>query len=142
MSAISLVYPVIILFVKCSIILLYIRIFGVNRKFRYWAYGGMFIQMIYYLAYFGFLAANSALCSDPTDQSHEICKDTPSLTIASGILNVLTDVFMLILPLPLTIRLQLRARQKLGVLLIFGAGLGCVPFIDTLYHTNDATGPA
>ncbi|KAJ3567639.1 hypothetical protein NPX13_g6699 [Xylaria arbuscula] len=42
----------------------------------------------------------------------------------SAIFNVVTDVWLLLLPFPLLINLKLRPRQKLGLALVFAAGVG------------------
>jgi hypothetical protein len=48
------------------------------------------------------------------------------LSIASGGVNLLNDLYLLILPLPAIIKLKMAPRQKVGVMFIFLAGAGYV----------------
>lgn len=54
------------------------------------------------------------------------------LSIASGAVNLLNDLYLLILPLPAIIKLKMATKQKVGVMFIFLAGTGFV-YIWDLY---------
>ena len=63
------------------------------------------------------------LC-DKTDSPvrHSLCKNTQILTLISGVVNVVTDLYLLVLPIPSLMLLKMQGRRKLGLLLIFMAG--------------------
>lgn len=50
------------------------------------------------------------------------CINRPALYIATAVLGIVTDVMLLVLPLPLVIRLQVSIQQKLGLMLMFAIG--------------------
>jgi hypothetical protein len=55
------------------------------------------------------------------------CADSTAMiqrvSIATGIFGVISDFYILIIPLPAVLKLQIRKKQKLGVLLIFSSGV-------------------
>ncbi|KAF2745750.1 hypothetical protein M011DRAFT_405812 [Sporormia fimetaria CBS 119925] len=68
------------------------------------------------------------------------------VSVATGVFNVVSDLYILILPLPAVRKLKLSPRRKLGVYLIFSTGgLACIASILTLafrsknYGTADIT---
>lgn len=42
--------------------------------------------------------------------------------VAQGSINVLFDLFLIVVPVPVVLRLQLQQRQKLGIIAIFMTG--------------------
>ncbi|CAG9946703.1 unnamed protein product [Clonostachys rosea f. rosea IK726] len=46
----------------------------------------------------------------------------PAVSMANAILNIVSDVILLVLPVPMVLKLQVRRLQKFGLLLIFGVG--------------------
>ncbi|KAH8661044.1 hypothetical protein BGZ61DRAFT_464570 [Ilyonectria robusta] len=65
---------------------------------------------------------------DPIAMSYDVtvqegtCINRPSLYIATAAVNIISDVFLFCLPLPIVVKLQIPRRQKLGLLLIFLLG--------------------
>ena len=108
---------------KMSILFLYLRIFNVNRSFRYCTWTVMFIT-------FGYLFSN--FCTQifgcqpiakywkPQIPGH--CILTLKADYVYAPLNFITDLLIFILPLPMVWRLQLSPGDKLGVLVIFMIG--------------------
>ncbi|CAH0054225.1 unnamed protein product [Clonostachys solani] len=46
----------------------------------------------------------------------------PAVSMANAILNIVSDVILFVLPVPMVLKLQVRRLQKFGLLLIFGVG--------------------
>jgi hypothetical protein len=63
-----------------------------------------------------------AASSDLRLLSSATCIDQLTKYIALSVLNIIYDVFTLVLPLPVIARLQMPLRQKLSVCAIFATG--------------------
>ena len=108
---------------KMSILCLYLRIFDVDQLFRYCTWAVMFIT-------FGYLFSNIwtqifgcrpvAKTWTPDLPGH--CIQTFKADYGYGSLNIITDLLIFVLPLPMVWRLQLSPRDKLGVSVIFVTG--------------------
>ena len=106
-----------------SILILYLRLFAVNRTFRYLTWLTMFFVC-------GYLFANLWTqifgCSprskywDPDTPGH--CINYTKAGLAYGSMNILSDLLIFTLPLPIIWRLELSRNQKIGVSLIFMSG--------------------
>lgn len=65
---------------------------------------------------------------DPIAMSYDVtitsgtCINRPSLYIATAVVNIISDVFLFCLPLPIVFKLQVPTRQKIGLILIFLLG--------------------
>ncbi|VUC33090.1 unnamed protein product [Clonostachys rosea] len=46
----------------------------------------------------------------------------PAVSLANAILNIVSDIILFVLPVPMVLKLQVRTLQKVGLLLIFGVG--------------------
>lgn len=118
----SIIYPVVIFFVKISILLLYHRLFGVHRAVRVavWA-GGVFFTLVY-IAYLGVQIVYMVECTNSTSMETAPCNSIYGVTVFQGALNVASDIYVLCLPLPYLIKLHVSKQQKIGLLVIFLAG--------------------
>ena len=108
--------------IKISTLLLYLRIFP-GRQFRLWLWSvGLFV-----VAYNG----GQALCSvfechpirkvwDPIVEGS--CIKLDLIYLICGGLNILTDLMILVGPMPSLWRLQMKIRQKLQLISIFCIG--------------------
>lgn len=67
------------------------------------------------LSYLAGLARKS--CSDPTGY-------VQVSNILSGAFNLLSDIYILVIPIPAIAKLRMPLRKRLGVLFIFLAGIG------------------
>ena len=114
------------MFVKLSILMLYLRLFGVNKKFRIACYSIMALVV-------GYLVASTLAyifgCS-PLDKTWNIsiegtCIDDVSLDFAIGGLSVLTDTLIFILPLPMVWRLHVSMSHKIALVAVFATGSLC-----------------
>lgn len=109
-------------FVKISILLLYFRIFSVNRTMRILIHVGIYIQIVFYLAYVGTYAALNVICVSATSLSKPLCISTWIIVEVQGSINVVTDFYILALPVIMVSQLQLTFRRKLGVIAVFMTG--------------------
>lgn len=116
-----------IMFTKLSILTLYVKIFKINKVFRYICYSMMAFMIVYLMIFFFLFAFN---CNPPARTWHLLgwtgggsCFDNIKTSYAVGGINIFTDIVILIMPLPLIYRLQLKLAQKLGLIAIFGTGI-------------------
>ncbi|KAI4282372.1 MAG: hypothetical protein L6R35_005428, partial [Caloplaca aegaea] len=124
----DMVYLVTLLGYKMSILILYLRLFAVNRTFRYVTWSMMFLVC-------GYLMANLLTqifgCSprskywEPGTPGH--CIDYTTAGLAYGSMNIVSDLLILILPIPLVWQLELSRREKVSISVIFMSGtITCV----------------
>ena len=119
----SILYPLLMIFAKASILLLYHRIFRPSNKVI-WAIYATLALVIGYNVSVMFAAVWE--CT-PRKKSWDItatgtCIDILGLAIAGGTFNVFTDLVILILPMPMVWNLRLPLRQKIAVTGIFATG--------------------
>src|SRR6202012_1894497 len=100
LASTSLVYPFVIYFVKLSILLLYLRIFGVYRFVRFSCYFSIALFTLFYIAYVGVQAALLKDCVNQASLSMGVCKHIYALTIFQSAFNVASDIFVFLLPIP------------------------------------------
>ncbi|KAI9674703.1 MAG: hypothetical protein M1817_001606 [Caeruleum heppii] len=132
-------YPWAITFVKVSILLLYLRIFsGTKRKVRWMIHATIWFVVAYNFAGFWVVVFSCR----PVEKAYDLtikggsCVNRNGLAIAGTVLNIFTDLVMVVIPMPLVWALQLPIRQKIGVSLIFlTAFLGCIMSILRLTST-------
>ncbi|KAK3323216.1 hypothetical protein B0T19DRAFT_199736 [Cercophora scortea] len=121
----SLTYPFIMLCAKASILLLYLRLFSVSQHLTVAIHVGIAVLALFYTAITGTVIVCMVQCTDITTRnSKQFCLNfSGPVLILIAAFNVLTDLWILALPLPLILRLRLRYREKLGVVVVFTAGL-------------------
>lgn len=122
MEALAILYSIVIFLIKLSISLLYLRLFGVQRTFRYLVYSGIIFCLLFYTAWTGSLIGPLFLCNGRDRSTHSLCRNIDVLIVVSGVFNVVTDFYLLALPIPSLMQLKLRYRHRLGLLAIFLAG--------------------
>lgn len=123
LSATAFIYPFVIYFVKASILLLYLRIFGVDTVVRFSCHFALVFFTLFYIAYVGVQGGFLAKCVSSTALEDGLCKNLYALTVFQSAFNVASDVFVFALPIHRIMQLQVTKRQKLGLLAIFLAGL-------------------
>lgn len=103
--------------------MLYLRLFGTTRGFRYAVFFGFFADFLVYLCNVPVLAI---FCAPPPGGSwantFTKCERIRPLAIAQGSCNIALDIYILYLPLKPIMELNLPYKKKLGVLAIFTAG--------------------
>ncbi|MCJ1468754.1 hypothetical protein MMC07_007384 [Pseudocyphellaria aurata] len=125
-----------------AILLIYLRIFGVNKKFQRCTWVVMFFVCGYLFSNFWTQLLG---CSPPSKYWNP---DTPGHCInytkagfAYGSMNISSDFFIFTLPLPMIWRLKLSRKEKIGISLIFMSGaITCAVAIVRYYYvvTNNA----
>lgn len=115
---------------KLSILLLYVRLFGLDdRKFKTHIYIGVFLSLT---TAFGMTLVLVATCrpmsylwnrygSDEV-QDGGYCSDTGNGLFAIGLVNLCLDFYLLSIPIPQILRLDMSGRKKLILcgLILFG----------------------
>jgi hypothetical protein len=139
-SANGVVYPLTILFAKLSILLLFIRIFSVNQGMRITIFVGMAILTLFYVAMACIAIASMKICNGLDADSITFCRHySGPIVLLNASFNVATDFWILLMPIPLILKLNLRLKQKLGIVAVFLAGLAaCVASLARLveFSTN------
>jgi hypothetical protein len=119
-------------FIKFSILLFYFRVFtkSWNHKLRLTLVGTMVFVAVYTLIA---IIRMIWLCNPPQDlweafkvdsniSYSEHCKDGGTWRIVAAALNIATDFFLTLLPMPLIGRLKIDKRQKIALLGVFALG--------------------
>lgn len=100
--------------VKLSLLLLYLRIFAPDRVTRYLIYFGMAGCIVIYTILM-FLPIFASI--------FVVVKSNKAL----GVMNVISDVYILCVPTAAISKLQLSKKRKIGVMLVYIAGVMYVP---------------
>jgi hypothetical protein len=109
---------------KLSLFLLYLQLFSPCRVTRYMIYFGIAVNFALYsatTAYFGYI------CTPRPAQSWLItvvsCSSKIYLTTdVQAVFNVVSDFYLLLLPIPVVWKLPLPTKKKIGVCGIFATG--------------------
>lgn len=134
------VYLISVLGYKLSILILYIRLFAVSKIFRYLTWATMFFVCGYLLAN---LWTQIFGCSPrskywlPDTPGH--CINYTKAGLAYGSMNIISDLIIFVLPLPIIWQLKLSRREKAGVSVIFMSGAMYVrisPIADAMLMTG------
>lgn len=114
-----------VLFAKCSILLLYLRIFKVNRTFRYVNYSLLAVVVSYCVS----LTLATIFACKPLQRTWDssIPGTCPvkieDVDYAIGGFNIFSDSAILILPIPMVWGLQISTTRLIGLLVVFGTGI-------------------
>jgi hypothetical protein len=108
---------------KCSILLLYIRIFSNVRWFKYACY---FLTGAVALYGTASVTATIFQCT-PVSRAYNkgipgVCIDNQKFWWANAGFSVATDLLILLIPMPLIYQLQIQRIQKMALVLVFGLG--------------------
>ncbi|KAL8789661.1 MAG: hypothetical protein Q9195_006714 [Heterodermia aff. obscurata] len=106
---------------KLAILLLYRRVFTVKKPLLYGIYLGMLITLLLYIPNV-FLAAY--FCAPHVGQGWNAagvggCNDLAEWYVIQAALIVVLDLYIFILPLPTIMQLQMPARRRHGIMLVF-----------------------
>jgi hypothetical protein len=119
-------YNLSLILAKLSVLVLFIRIFR-SRKFLVCTYSTMAFLIIagLWMVFSGFLfcipVRDFWSVNYKTHTGH--CLPEGPVWYANAAMQILTDVVILILPMPLLSKLHLPRRQKVGMMLVFGVGI-------------------
>ena len=114
--------------IKVSILLLYVRIFGRQRYFRFTAYGLGLFTICWSIMVILVCAFQCQPVQYIWDKSIDgTCINALEFFVVGSTIDVVTDFAILLLPLPSVVRLQLSVFQRVSLVGIFLLGsLTCV----------------
>ena len=119
-------YGPVIFAVKASLFLLFYGIFGRLRWMRLSIFAGLVVTGVWYLSN---VVVFAVLCSPRPGESYleaaysPICQKAETYGLVNSVFNIVSDFYLLILPIPAVLGLQMPTKKKLGVLAVFGTGL-------------------
>lgn len=119
-------YGLTIFFAKMSLLLLYLRIFSLQKGVRLAVYIGTAAMLI---VYFGTVICNLILCvprpGEAWTSKSEVARCEPSRIVGyvQGAFSIISDVYIFILPIPVIWHLHLSKRKRYGVIGVFSTGL-------------------
>jgi hypothetical protein len=122
----QMLYGIVIFFAKASLFLLYLRLFSPDRCTRNLIYFGLVVT---FLVYLGTTVATGAFCIPRPGESwfgaviSLRCSKGLFMAFVQGIFNVISDFYILVIPVPVVLKLQLPLRKKIGVCAIVMTGL-------------------
>lgn len=117
---------------RLAILLLYIEIFPGNKKFRWCAIGVGGLVFLYWVSAVLFI---TLLCRPIAYNWNRgipgSCGDVRKIQYASAGFNMVIDLLVVLLPLPVVWRLQMSSRKKMGVSASFAIG---VLFVSLVFY--------
>ena len=127
-SGSAIAYPVAVTLVKVSILLLYYRIFQVSKRLRVSLVSSIIFISLIYACFFALTVVTTVKCvSLAALVDYPICRNTYPIALSNSVFNVVTDFWILLLPIPSILGLHLDKQRKIGLLAIFGTGaIACV----------------
>lgn len=103
--------------------LLYFRIFAMNRTMRYWIWAGIGLQVVVYTATTACAIATELVCAAVSAHPNSFCLNQYPNIVFQAAFGFATDLYVLILPIKSVLNLQLPQHRKIGVMILFGTGL-------------------
>ncbi|KAJ4412520.1 hypothetical protein N0V82_008745 [Gnomoniopsis sp. IMI 355080] len=124
MSSSAIIFPFTILFAKVSILLIYLRLFKIDRPLRISIHVGLVLMALFHTIIIGIGINTVVKCVGISGGTSTFCKASGgSIQLAQSTFNLVTDIWILLLPMPLLKKLQLPRTRKIGLLFVFGAGI-------------------
>ena len=122
----NIIMPIAFIFTRLTFFLLYLRLFGNSKPFRWACYFG-----IGFYTLSNFLDVPISMAYEfPTHGRPWAAPDTlkrwirvEPISLYLGGVNIASDLYIIILPMPMIWRLQMSLERKLGVMAIFTSGL-------------------
>ncbi|KAK1689650.1 integral membrane protein [Colletotrichum godetiae] len=110
-------------FAKVSLLIFYFRL-SPQRWFK----RAVWISLAIIAGYSSGIFFALVFACDPIAMSWDVtitegtCINRPSLYIATAVANIISDLILFALPLPIVVKLQIPRRQKIGLFFIFAVG--------------------
>lgn len=101
--------------VKTSVLLLYIRVFGAVKQHKITG------CIVIILNFVQFVAVNLLVIFTCTPVTGH-CLDSGKEFLAATISNIMIDVIILAMPMPMLWQLEMSSKQKIGLVGVFAAG--------------------
>ncbi|KAI0404812.1 hypothetical protein F4802DRAFT_212963 [Xylaria palmicola] len=123
-------YFPLILAIKLCILLGYLRIFSVDRFTKWGIWAGIVVVSIFYVVFFFldiFRCMPVEAAWNPTIKGR--CLSYAALPDATGIVNLISDFYILLLPLRPIFNMNMDLSRRLRIASIFGLGLTCIASI-------------
>ena len=118
------VYAFLIYLVKATILLLYLRIFGIKRKVRRLIQALLIILFLYYVSSIG---AKAAICMPLEKLWNPMlkgrCINNTVFLLTDCAVSIVSDLTILILPMPLIWGLNIPTKRKAEIMTVFSFGL-------------------
>lgn len=123
--AIGMIFAPGMIFAKCSILALYLRIFNVSRTLRVLIWIGIVLVSCTYVVG---IPLFTYYCTPRETEGWNLlllfkCQKNGVYALVQGVLGVVTDIYIFVLPLPTISNLQLPRAKKIGVFAAFMVGL-------------------
>ncbi|KAL8946970.1 MAG: hypothetical protein Q9222_006702 [Ikaeria aurantiellina] len=115
--------------IKLSLFLLYLEIFSPLRYLRILVWVGVAVTALFY---FPASIAKIALCAPRGRETYaqayaaSRCGDSKAINVCIGVFNIVSDLYLLVLPIRPTLKLNLPLRRRIGVLFVFTTGLSAL----------------
>ncbi|CAG8984096.1 hypothetical protein HYALB_00010596 [Hymenoscyphus albidus] len=140
-NLVQILYGPVILVVKLSILLQYLRIFVPTRRGNLGMYIGLCLVSGTHLVFYIVVTFIQIFSCRPREATwnkliqDKYCLNLPAMFVASGVVNVVSDLIILVLPIHSIWKLQITTRQKMQVTAAFATGLlVCVASIARCYY--------
>lgn len=120
----EILYVIIMLVTKASILLFYLRIFP-SPKFHIWVKGALGFVILPSIIFLVLLFVQCMPVAYNWDKSIDNgkCLNMNAIIYAHGGVNIAQDVLILALPLPQLLQLKLKLNQKIGLFFMFQLGI-------------------
>lgn len=115
--------------IKLSILFLYLTIFRTTKWLRYSAYAGIIVLIICHIASCLIIIiscrpiAGTSQLSFIAGLSSEQCTKGGKFGMFQSSMNLIGDVYLMVVPLPAVWSLQMQTRKKIGITAMFATGL-------------------
>jgi hypothetical protein len=119
-------YGISCVFVKLSLLLLYLRLFDVDRPTRSLLLGGIVCVTVFYMASVAALLAPTVPWlrrGNLLDFYNHVGRHDDRILMAMSVFGAVSDAFLLLVPLRLVWRLHMPLRKKIGVSVLFLTGM-------------------
>ena len=127
MGAVQITYTVVILLTKVSILLLYLRVFSPSRAVRITIHVNLWVNVAFYLAACFvaiFIYSPRKALWNPYIYLHEAkYLDTNVLKVVSAVVNLVSDIVILVIPISMVWTLQMQRKTKIRTIAIFATGV-------------------
>ncbi|OTA52373.1 hypothetical protein K449DRAFT_403013 [Hypoxylon sp. EC38] len=111
-------------FAKTPILVLYLKLFGIKTWLRVASYATLTLSFIIFLITLSIAGAACSQTSEVDMNFLEKCITTSvSVGVSNGATAVITDIIVIILPLPIIAGLELPLPKKIGLAIVFLTGI-------------------
>lgn len=129
---------------KAAILLFLIRIFAPYKTYVKWIYGFLGIMAVYY---FVMMVLKILICRPISmfwgATEDGTCFDQRTLILVDNVISLVSDIVVLLLPCPLTSKLNVGLAAKIRLGFVFGVGgIACVfSLVRLVFIVNDGQNP-